>query len=137
MSYLDQARSRAKRRKSLWNILLIPAVALPLFTLWWSTSAALSKLYRVIHVGQQFRGLPDSVGGIIMAVAPFFAWLGPSMIIGNLLVATIPPARRVLDAEAAPFAGTDRRSANRDLLRISLLMTPAGLLLAIVGALIK
>jgi hypothetical protein len=137
MSYLNEARSRAKRRKSPWNILLIPAVVLPLLTLWWSTSAALSKLYRVIHVGQQFRGLPDGIGGIIMAVAPFFAWLGPSMIIGNMLVAAISPARRVLDAEAAPFPGTDRTSANRDLLRISLLLTPAGLLLGIVGTLIK
>ena len=35
MSYLDEARSRAKRRKSPWNILLIPAVVLPLLTLWW------------------------------------------------------------------------------------------------------
>jgi hypothetical protein len=137
MAYLDEARSRAKRRKSPWNVLLIPAVILPLFILWWSTSAALIELYRVVHAGRAFTGVPDSLGGIIMGVAPFFAWLGPSMIIGNLLIAAIPPARRVLDAEAARSPGTDRRSANRVLLRISVRLTPAGLLLGVVGALIK
>ena len=136
MSYLDEARSRAKRRKSPWNLLLIPAVLLPLSTLWWSTSAALSELYRVLHPAHQFSGLPDTAGGILMAVAPLFAWMGPAMIIGNLLVAGIPPARRILDAEAARFPGTDRRSTNRRLLRVSVYLTPAALLFGLAGALI-
>ena len=137
MSYIDEVRARAKRRKSPWNLLLIPCVIAPWLFTSWATSIGLGRLYRLTHPGQDFIILPQTIGGILMAVAPLFAWLGPSMVIGNLLVATIPAARRVLDAEAAPFPGTDRRSANRDLLRVSKFMTPAGLLVALIGAVMK
>jgi hypothetical protein len=131
MAYLDDARSRAKRRKSPWNLLLIPAVLLPWGALCWVTWAAFAQAYRAMHPEQQFTGLPDGIAGIIMAVAPFFAWIGPSMILGNLFVAAIPQARRVLDAEASGFPGTDRRSANRGLLRMSVVMTPPCLLIGL------
>jgi hypothetical protein len=136
MGYVDEARARAKRRKSRWNFLLIPAVLLPLMVFWWATTAALGELYRVMHEGRQFTVLPDTIGGILMAVAPLFAWLAPSMILGNWFLAAIPPARRVLDAEASGFPGTDRRSAQRDLLGMSFVLTPVGLLVGLVGALI-
>jgi hypothetical protein len=136
MSYLDDARARANRCKSPWNFLLIPAVLVPWGVLWWSTSAALAQVYRVVHAGQQFTGLPDSIGGIVMAVSPLFAWIAPSMILANLFVSAIPPARRALDAEAAGFPGTDRRSANRDLSRMAAVLTPLGLLIGLIGALI-
>jgi hypothetical protein len=137
MSYFDEVLARAKRRRSPWNLLLIPAVLAPWLLMSWATSVALATLSRSIHAGRDPLILPHTIGGILIAVAPLFAWLGPSMIIGNLLVAAIPPARRVLDAEAVHFPGTDRRSANRSLLRVSIAMTSGGLLVALVGALIK
>ena len=137
MSYIDTARGRARRRKSPWNLLLVPAVVAPWLILSWLTSVGFGKLYGLIHPGRDFIILPQNIGGILMAVAPLFAWLGPAMVIGNLLVAAIPPVRTVLDAEARPFRGTDRRSANRDLLRVSRYMTPAALLVALIGAVMK
>jgi len=103
--------------------MLIPAVLVPWLVMSGATSLAFAS--------------PQTIGGILIAVAPLFAWLGPSMIVGNLLVAAIPTARRVLDAEAAPFPGTDRRSANRDLLKVSIFMTPAGLFVALLGTLAR
>ena len=117
--------------------MLIPAVLVPWLVMSGATSLAFARLYRLTHPGQEFIIFPQTIGGILIAVVPLFAWLGPSMIVGNLLVAAIPTARRVLDAEAAPFPGTDRRSANRDLLKVSIFMTPAGLFVALLGTLAR
>src|SRR2546422_735942 len=134
MSYLDEARARAKRCKSLWNLLLIPAILGPWLALSWFTSIELGKLHRFLHPDLEFATLPNGISGILMAVAPMFAWLAPSMVIGNIMVAAIRPARRVLDAEAATVPGTDLSSSNRSLLKVSLVLTPGALLVAGLGA---
>jgi hypothetical protein len=77
--------------------------------------------------------LPDTIGGILMAVGSLFAWLGPAMIAANLLVTTIPPARRALDREALSIPGADRATANRRLLRLTGWLTPAGVAVALAG----
>jgi hypothetical protein len=58
------------------------------------------------------------------------------MVVGNILVATIAPARRTLDLEAQAVPGTDLVSANRGLLKAMLVITPTGLVLAILGILV-
>jgi hypothetical protein len=134
MSYLDEARARAKRRKSLWNLLLIPAVVGPWFLLSWLSWIGLGMLHRLLHPGAQFVILPDGISGILMAIGPLFAWLVPAMVIGNLLVASIGPARRALDAEAKTVPRTDLASSNRALLKMSLVLTPPALLVSFLGA---
>ena len=134
MSHYDEARARAKRRKSPWNLLLIPAVLAPWSLLSWLSSLGLGKFHRLLYPGQEFVFLPEGLSGILMAVAPLFAWLVPSMIVGNLLVAAIGPAKRVLDSEAASVPGTDLSTSNRALLRVSKVATPAALLLGLLGA---
>jgi hypothetical protein len=108
----------------------------PWFLLTLASCAGLGKLYGLIHPGPAFRLLPDTVGSILMSVGSLFAWLGPSMIMANLLVASVRPARTALDREAASVPGTDRASANRDLLRLSRYLTPAGIVIALVGLII-
>jgi len=88
-----------------------------------------AKLYGVTAS----RVVPDTVGGIFIAVGSLFAWMGPSMIAANQLVALVPPARHALDQEARTVPGTDRSSANRRLLKVSRILVPAGMLLALVG----
>jgi hypothetical protein len=56
------------------------------------------------------------------------------MVVGNLLVTAIRPAKRVLDMEAISVPGTDRSSSNRSLLKLSLVLTPAALLVGFLGA---
>lgn len=94
MTYLDEARARAKRRKSPWNLLLIPAVVGPWFLATWTSWMWLGKLHAFLHPGAELRILPDGIGGILMGIGPMFAWVGPAMIVGNLLVAAVGPARR-------------------------------------------
>ena len=136
MAYITLIRQRAarRRRRSAWNLLLIPCYVLPWFLLVFASVTALGDLYAVRHPGIQFRVLPDTLGAIFMGIGSLFAWLGPSLIIANLLVSAVPAARRALDREAVGLPGSDRAAANRGLLKVSLLLTPAGAVIAILGA---
>jgi hypothetical protein len=143
MSYLDDARLRAKRRKSPWNLLLIPAIAIPWFGAWWYTVIAMAHAYRFVHPGRSdsfpfwdsrnFRLVPDSIGGVFLASGPIFAWLPVAMVVGNVLVHAVAPARRALDREAATVKGTDFRSANRGLLGFATVLFPVGMFLSVLG----
>src|SRR5882672_1045245 len=115
MGYIHASRARANRRRSLWNLLLIPCYAIPWFLLWLTSATELGELYARIHSVSGVRILPDTLGGLLMAIGLLFAWLAPAMIIANLLVSIVPPARRALDREASSVVGTDRASANRSL----------------------
>jgi hypothetical protein len=135
MGYITEARTRAGRRRSAWNLLLIPCYTAPWFLLVFGSIVTLGRLHDLLHESSHIGILPDTVGSTLMAVGSLFMWLGPSMILANQLVSIVRPARRALDLEAAA-AGTDRRSANRGLLKMSLFVTPVGLVVALVGLLI-
>lgn len=139
MAYITVTRERAarRRRRSAWNLLLIPSYVIPWFLLVFASVTALGNLYAVRHPGIQFRVLPDTIGAIFMGVGSLFAWFGPSMIIANLLVSAVPAARRALDREAAGVPGSDRAAANRGLLKVSLLLTPVGAVIALLGAVLR
>ncbi|TMA32570.1 MAG: hypothetical protein E6J87_12525 [Deltaproteobacteria bacterium] len=136
MGYITAARASAKRRRSLWNLLLIPCWIVPWLVLWMASAIALGRLYAQIHSVGGIRILPDTLGGILIAVGLLFAWLAPAMILANLLVSLVPPARRALDREASTVRGTDRASANRGLLKLSCYVSPAGLVAVIAGLVI-
>ncbi len=136
MSYITDARTRAGRRRSLWNLLLIPSYVVPWLLLTLASLIALGKLYGIVHAVDGFGLVPDTIGGIFMAVGSLFAWLGPAMILANVLVSIVPSARRALDREAAGVPGTDRAAANRSLLRLSCYLTPAGVAVALTGIVI-
>lgn len=115
---------------------MIPCYLVPWFLLIIGSIVVLGNLYRLIHEADNFRILPDTAGGVFMAIGALFAWLGPAMIVANLLVAAVPRARRALDREAKGVPGTDRGTANRNLLKMSYYLTPAGMLIALIGLLV-
>src|SRR5262245_51266251 len=96
----------------------------------------LGNVYALRHPESRFGLVPDTVGAVFMALGSLFAWLGPSMVIANLFVSVVPPARRALDQEGALAAGHDLTSANLGLLKLSALLTPLGILTALVGAMV-
>ena len=144
MSFFDDARLRAKRRKSAWNLVLIPTIAIPWLGAWWYTVVALAHAYRFMHDGnsqlfpfwdsRNFRLLPpEGIAGIFVALGPLFAWLPVAMLFGNLLVRGFPPARRALDREAERVPCTDYQSAQRQLWRAAAVMFPAGMVVSLLG----
>jgi hypothetical protein len=135
MGYFEEARKRASRRRSAWNLLLIPAVLGTWAAMWYTSVQAVGQLLRYTRPGLHFVLLPDSGGGTLIGLGLLFAWLPLAMVVSNVLVATVAPARRTLDREAQAVPVTDRVSANTRLLKVMLVITPTGLFLAILGIL--
>lgn len=133
MSYREEARERAKRRKSKWNLLLIPAVFIPWICFAGVTGYGLFVLRDLMH-GQIEYSSGKNIGEILMAVAALFAWLPIAMLSGNYLIWVIPPARTVLDQEASTVSGADFASANRRLWRMGKISVPICILVGLIGS---
>ena len=140
-SYYREARWRARRRKSAWNILLFPFCLGGWLTLWY----ALFRLVWAFHVAiyphhqlDQFWHGGISTGNfalsLLMMFAPAPGAMALGFMLGNLIVWLISPARRALDAEAEGYPGTSFPDAVRDLARICLWTLPAGLCVAFIVA---
>ena len=94
------------------------------------------QFVRLVHPDLEFVLLPDTRGAILIAVGLLFAWLGPAMIVADFLVVLVPRARRAFDAEAASFPETGFKASIHGLLRFSAFVTPVGVLVAVLGAII-
>jgi hypothetical protein len=136
MSYIEKAQQRAKRRKSKWNLLLIPGVLIPLAAIWYLSFQLMEFVHGIIYIGQNFTDTPRGIGPIIAAVAPLFGTLPVSFLLGNILVWFVSPARRVLDSEAAKVPGTSFVESQEDLLKLAYVLVPISYGLAFIGALL-
>jgi hypothetical protein len=134
MSYIEKAQQRAKRRKSKWNLLLIPGVIIPLVAIWYLSFQLLEFVHGIIYIGQNFTDTSRGIGPIIAAVAPLFGTIPVSFLLGNTLVWLISPARRVLETEASNVPGTSFVESQKDLLRLAYVLVPISYGLAFIGA---
>ena len=134
MSYFRDARGRAGRRRSGWNLLLIPASLIPWLSGSYYASRLLSRLYGMHHPDVQFALIPDSPVGIPLAILPLMALISPSLIMGNLIVWLIPWARDALDNEAGGHSGASFAEANAALLKFTACLSLPCLALALLVA---
>ncbi len=136
MNYLDEAQIRARRRRSAWNVLLIPAVLLPLGILAWGLILALQRLHQARYPTQDLASA-SGFGPIATRVGALLAAIPLALLIGNRLVWLIAPGRRVLEHEASAVRGTGFADAQRQLIRFGTIAVPVLLGIAVVGALIS
>ena len=134
--FLDFVRPRVRRRRNPWNLLLLPACFGAWGVLWYAAARGLAEIHRIAHAIPPSSVLPDDVGGLLIAIGSLFASFAPSMIVANCLVWLVPAARRTFEAEAKPFPDLRFRSANQGFLRMTMLMTPIGLAIGMLGALL-
>jgi len=133
MALFQNARERATRRKSGWNLLLLPGVVLPLAGLWLALVLALQLLHSALYPDQHLIN-SDGIGTILTTVGSFVAALVPAMVIGNMVVRLIGPARRALDREASFSVGAGYSQSQNALLHFGRVPVLLGLLLGITGA---
>jgi len=69
---------------------------------------------------------------MVFSIGPAAMALG--FMLGNVLICLIPPARRVLDAEARGYPGTSFVESMRGLLKICLWALPIGFAVALTAA---
>jgi hypothetical protein len=136
--YLN-ARRRAQRRKSAWNILLF----LICFGCWLACWYVLSgwcghstpRFIQNISLSN-FRGI--SAAGFLLSFLMMFSIAPAAMalgfMLGNILIWLIPPARRVLDAEAKGYLGTSFVESMRGIFKFFVWALPIGFAVALTAA---
>jgi len=134
IQFSEAQKARARRRKSRWNLLLIPAVLLPVIALWVGGVLLAQHGHMLLYPGQTLRNAKG--WGVIMAtLAPVFAAVPLGMLIGNFLVWQVGPARKALDREAAPYPKLTYRASQSALIRIALIGAATALTATALGTL--
>jgi len=139
--YYGRARQRAQRRKSPWNILLLPLVG---GGVWLCASILWVVMWRVHvaiypdHAGVTFKELVGgrtTFGFFLFFFPLLFASMPLGYMLANCIAWCIGPARKAFDSEARGFPGTSFRASQRGLWMIGKYVIPLCLLLSLIGAL--
>jgi hypothetical protein len=111
--YSTNARHRASRRKSPWNLLLLVFVIAFIVLYWVLFFKAAGLYFQFLHKPSFDSHQRSEASRIVIVLGAFFTSMPLGMLTANFLVWCIPPARRALEAEAAAFPGTEYSSAQR------------------------
>lgn len=135
MSYFEEARARARRRKSRWNLLLIPASLLPLVSIWATLALLGEQAHTHYYPGESLR----NGGGpwvVVAVVTPLFAALPIGMLVGNFLVHQLPHVRGILDREAFSDSTLSYAGSQATLRKVAFFATVGALVATTFGVLL-
>ena len=135
MSYIEEARTRARRRKSRWNLLLIPAVLVPTAVLW-ASGMLVAEQVHMRYFPEESLANGEGPWIVIAAIAPLFAAIPVGMLVGNFTVHRIEAARAALDREASSDPTLGYRASRAALVRLALYTSTASLVATTVAALL-
>jgi hypothetical protein len=135
------ARARAGRRRSPWNLILIPFGLGGWLGTWYLLFRLVWNFHHWLYPQHLFsdfwrEGIPFAsfVPSFLMLFAPAVAALCVGLMIANCIVLLIPPARRALDAEAVGYPGTGFKEATRALFGLLKWALPIGMAVAMFAA---
>jgi hypothetical protein len=126
----DAARARARRRKSAWNLLLIPGTVVGTAAAWF---LAVKGAALVLGVSLRTMLAGDGAPQFLIALPPVFVALIAGMIVANCLVWLVRPAFRALQREAAPYPGLGFGPSTRALCKVLLFLLPPATALMALG----
>jgi hypothetical protein len=132
MSYIERAKSRASRRKSPWNLLLLAAFLGAFLVLLVASISMVELLHAGLYPSQSLR-YAQGVGVIVATCAPIIGALPLSMLVGNTVVWLIPDARHALDLEAGSSKQLQFSSAQRQLITMTKVLVPVAALACLIG----
>jgi len=141
--YFPEARERAKRRKSPWNLILIPVGAawigffcVAQFKILW----AIHILIYPNHAGRYEEfwpaglSIPAFISSFLLIMPVFISSIILGMIAANIFLWCIPPMRRIFDKEAQGTKGASFRESRMSLCKIAGYVVPICFLLGLIGA---
>ena len=137
--WIANSRRRARRRKSLWNLLLL-FFGLPLWLGCAWLLVNLGYLLRSVVAHQYGPGLSSAaldIPGALILIPSLLASIAPAMMLTNFLIYLIPPARRAMDLEDAPHPGTGYAPSQRALSKLTGWGLAAWLLLVVVATFVR
>jgi hypothetical protein len=135
------AQERARRRRSPWNLILVPlglaawlGTWYGLFRLVWAFHVTLYPAHRLQDFWPSGLGISSFVPSFLMVfgVAPGALSLG--LVLANCAAWLVGPARRVFEGEAAGHHGTSFAEATSGLVKFVAFTLPAGLAVALLSA---
>ncbi len=139
--YYSSARLRAARRKSAWNLVLIPPAILGWLGSWYGQFRIVWAFHEWLYPQHSFRGFwqegisfASFVPSFLMLFGPFFGALCLGLIFANCVAWLILPARRKLDEESVSYPGTGFRESTVALIRLARWAVPIGLAIALTAA---
>jgi hypothetical protein len=139
--YWAGARRRARRRKSPWNLMLIPLCGGPAIAIWYALFRLVWWFHVTLYPGHQLsdfwrKGISFAsfVPSFLMVFPLLPGAIGAGLMLGNALAWLMPRPRRVFEAEAGDFPETKFRESMRRLFLLTILTLPIGLLVALVAA---
>lgn len=134
LKYVAGMRARATRRKSKWNLLLIPFAIAGVALSWYALVEPLLSFRSRFFPIDAFLMNGTRLGNIGLYVASFFPSMCVGILVANFAVWIIPPARRALNEEAQGNAGTDFKSSNLAVAKLLVLTSILMLPIAALGA---
>ena len=137
-TWIGNAQTRASRRKSPWNLLLI--LALPVWLLLVLVGLNTSRFVAVSFThGQPLAAnliWPASIAPALVYIPLLMGSIPLAMVLVNYLVYyCVPPARRAMEAEDRAFPGIEYATQQPLMLRITLFVFPTAFALAVIGQL--
>lgn len=142
--YSERARQRAQRRRSPWNLVLIPLSLGSMAFIWYALFQLMWRVHTWFypsHVGRlrEFwaEGLDFSafMSSFLLLMPLLFAGIPLGMIFANAVAWCIPAARRAFAREAEGVKWASFPEAMEGLTKIALVMVPICLILSFLGAL--
>jgi hypothetical protein len=141
--YWKRARNRAQRRKSPWNLLLIPLAAAGIGLSYYAQFRMLWHVHVLIypeHAGhfsefwQEGIGFAAFVSSFLIAVPALFSSLVIGMMLANLAAWCVGPARRVFEREAKGVKWASFSESMATLWLVAKWVIPICLFLGFLGA---
>lgn len=141
--YFRRAQQRAARRKSPWNLILIPLflggaglISYALFQIMWYIHVIIYPA----HIGKLGEfwgkgiGASSFISSFLLVMPLLFASIPISMLLTNAILWLVAPARRAFDREARGIKWASFRESIAGLWAITLIIVPILLSLSLLGA---
>jgi hypothetical protein len=140
-TFFANARNRAKRRKSPWNLILIPlclgsaiAINCGLFMVVWAFHTYFYPAHQLNDFWQPGISGKSFVPSFLMVFALLPGSIAAGFMVGNALAWLVAPARRTFEAEARGYPGTSFRAAMSGLFALAVIALPIGLVISLASA---
>ena len=143
IKYYSDARQRATRRKSPWNIVLILLLLVTWPVIWYMLLKLIWLFHVTIYPSHEWGyfwhqsgsiSLRSLILGFLMAFSIVPGAMTLACILVNVLFWFIPWFRRIFESEAKGYSGTSFRTTMHKLFKIFLWTFPAGLAISLLAA---
>jgi hypothetical protein len=141
ITWYKEAQIRAQRRKSLWNLILIPlsltfwfGIWYGLFRLVWAFHITFYPQHSLQNFWQENISLSSFVPSFLMVFALMPGSICLGLVLANCIAWIVAPARRVFETESIGYKGTSFREATSTLLILSVWTVSTGLIISLIAA---